>query len=385
MPNSTPVNAAISRYRTPILLVLIVAGLLGNYLRYPIFLNIDFLFGSIFAMLALQFLGIGRGILAAVIIAGYTYIIWNHPYAIVIMTVEVAVVGGLMLRRGFGMVLADTLFWLFIGMPLVYIFYHLIMDVPASNTAIVMTKQAVNGIANALTARLIFTVFSLRSRSSMTSFSEIIYNLLALFVLFPALILLAVGSRTDFNEIERSIRATLIRDSRNMALRIETWVINRRPPIINLAELAASKSSEEMQVLLEQITKRDINFLRVGLVDKNANSIAFSPPLVEPGKSAIGMNFSERSYIAVLQQTLKPMISEVIMGKVGEIKPRLLVLAPVVIDGQYAGHVTGALDLSQIREHLDNSLASNTTLYTLLDRGGNIIMTNRTDQAVMEP
>lgn len=236
-------------------------------------------------MLALQFLGLGRGILAAAIIAGYTYFIWNHPYAIVIMTVEAAVVGGLMLRRGFGMVLADTLFWLVIGMPLVYIFYHFVMDVPASNTSIVMTKQAVNGIANALTARLVYTVFSLRSRSSMTSFSEIIYNLLALFVLFPALILLAVGSRSDFNETDRSIRATLTRDSRNMALRIETWVINRKPPIVNLAELAASKSTEEMQAFLEQITKWDTNFLRVGLVDKNANFIAFSHRWLRPEKA----------------------------------------------------------------------------------------------------
>jgi len=59
-------------------LVLIVAGLAGNYFRFPIFLNIDFLFGSIFAMLALQFFGLGRGISADAIIAGYTYILWKH-------------------------------------------------------------------------------------------------------------------------------------------------------------------------------------------------------------------------------------------------------------------------------------------------------------------
>ena len=136
---------------------LIAAGLAGNYFKFPLFLNIDFLFGSIFAMLALQFFGIGRGILAAAIIAGYTYILWNHPYAIIIMTAEVAVVGWLTDRRKMGLVLADTLYWLIIGMPLVYLFYHVVMQVPFSNTSIVMTKQAVNGIANALVARLIFS------------------------------------------------------------------------------------------------------------------------------------------------------------------------------------------------------------------------------------
>ena len=87
----------------PLFLALIVAGLAGNYFRFPIFLNIDFLFGSIFALLALQFFGLGRGILAAAIIAGYTYIIWNHPYAIIIMTTEVAVVGWLMGHRKIGL------------------------------------------------------------------------------------------------------------------------------------------------------------------------------------------------------------------------------------------------------------------------------------------
>jgi hypothetical protein len=168
----------------PLLLALIAAGLAGNHFNYPIFLKIDFLFGSIFAMLALQFFGLGRGIIAAAAIAGYTYIIWNHPYAIVIMTTEVAVVGFLMTRRKMGMVLADTLYWVIIGMPLVYLFYHLVMDVPPSNTYIVMTKQAVNGIANALTGRLLFTVFALHSRSSLISLSDIVYNLLAFFVFY---------------------------------------------------------------------------------------------------------------------------------------------------------------------------------------------------------
>ena len=38
------------------------------------------------------------------------------------MTTEVAIVDWLMKRRNIGMVLADSLFWLFIGMPLVYLF-----------------------------------------------------------------------------------------------------------------------------------------------------------------------------------------------------------------------------------------------------------------------
>jgi len=64
---------------------LIVAGLIGNAFPIPL-LNADFVFGSLFAMLALQIFGFRRGVVAAAVIAGYTYFAWNHPWAVVTMT-----------------------------------------------------------------------------------------------------------------------------------------------------------------------------------------------------------------------------------------------------------------------------------------------------------
>ena len=97
--------------RVGVLLALTALGLMGNYFKYPIFLNIDFLFGSVFAMLALQVFGLGGGVAVGVIAAVVTYFLWNHPYAIVIMTLEVVAVGLLMRHRKIGMVLADAIYW----------------------------------------------------------------------------------------------------------------------------------------------------------------------------------------------------------------------------------------------------------------------------------
>ena len=383
----TSLNKGISlqqlKYNLPLFLALVAAGLAGNYFKFPVFLNIDFLFGSIFAMLALQFLGPVQGILAAAIISIYTYILWNHPYAIIIMTAEVAVVGWLMGRRKMGMVLADTLYWLIIGTPLIYIFYHVAMHVPFSNASIVMTKQSVNGIANTLVARLVFTGFGLRLRASLTSFSELVCNLLALFVLCPALIMLAVGSRTDFAETDRQIRTSLIQDSQLMNQYLENWVENRESAIVTLAEMAASRSPQQMQSYLELAKRSDANFLRIGLLDREATITAYFPLLDELGHENIGKNFTDRPFIPTLKRTLKPMLSEVVMGRIGTPKPMITMLVPVVIDGEYGGYVTGILSLEQIREHLNKSKHENATLYTLIDKNGNVIMTSRTDQKVM--
>lgn len=48
------------KYAIPLFFALIAAGLAGNYFKLQI-LNLHFTFGSIFAMLALQIFGPGRG------------------------------------------------------------------------------------------------------------------------------------------------------------------------------------------------------------------------------------------------------------------------------------------------------------------------------------
>ena len=382
---SPSINATTTRYGTSIYLALITAGLAGNYFKLPLFLNIDFLFGSIFAMLALQFFGLGRGILAAAMIASYTYVLWNHPYAIIIMTAEVAVVGWLMERRRIGMVLADTIYWLIIGMPLAYLFYHGIMHVSESNTYITMTKQAVNGIANALIARLIFTAYSLRSRTSLMSYRDVAYNLMTFFVLCPTIILLVISSRTDFNETDRSIRTELISDNKDLSYRVETWVGNRSSAIVNLAKMATSKNPQEMQPYLEVAKKSDINFMRVGLINKEGTVTAYYPLLDESGKNNIGINFADRPFIPQLRQYLKPMLSEIVMSKIGDSKPIVIMLSPIIIHEEYSGFISGVLSLEQIQEVLDKSSAQKNTLYTLLDKNNNVIMSNRSDQTIMAP
>jgi len=169
MSDSAAGKAGPGRYATPALLALIAAGLAGNYFKYPLFLDIDFLFGSIFAMLALQFFGVARGVAAAALIASYTYVLWNHPYAIVLMTAEVALAGWLMQRYRTGLVLADALYWFFIGMPLCYVFFRLALGVSPESAYVILTKQAVNGIANALLARLLFTAWAMRAHRPCAS------------------------------------------------------------------------------------------------------------------------------------------------------------------------------------------------------------------------
>lgn len=372
--------------RVGVLLALIALGLMGNYFKYPIFLNIDFLFGSVFAMLALQVFGLGGGVAVGVIAAVVTYFLWNHPYAIVIMTLEVVAVGLLMRHRKIGMVLADAIYWLLVGIPLVYLFYHGVMGVSMDSATITMTKQAVNGVANALLARLLYSGYALATGSGQIAYRDLIYNLLSVFALYPALILMMVSSHDDFIRTDLQIRNGLVQDTQLVRHRIDVWSRNRTSKVAHLAALASTLTPEQMQARLAQTHHSDTNFLRVGLVDQDANTVAYSPLVDELGQSNIGKNYADRPFIPRLKESLQPMLSEVVLAHIGVPKPMVAVLAPVVkTNNQYDGYVAGILSLNEIEDFLEKNAQSKAMLYTLLDTNGNVILTNHRDQKVMQP
>ena len=367
------------------LALLIGLGLLGNHFKYPLFLNIDFLFGSVFAMVALQVFGWGRGVLAAAIIASYTIFAWKHPYYMVIVTAEVVVVGFLTSRYKLGLVLADAVYWVAIGMPLSYLLYRGVLDVPAATAFLVMCKSAVNGIANALVAGLLVTVLAAGLQRKKVAFRDITYNLLTLFALAPALTLMVLASRADFKDIDRDIRIKLQADAQIMASRVDVWLLNRIFTTTHLARMASQRTPAEMQAPLEQAQASDSSFTRTTLINAQGFSVAIFPLVDEQGRSNLGRNYADRPFVPQLKQTLKPMVSEVVISRVETQKPVALVASPVVVQGAYAGFIAGVLSLAQIEDFIASNAKATNQGYSLVDRNGNVILTNHPAQKVMTP
>ncbi|BBP42492.1 diguanylate cyclase domain-containing protein [Thiosulfativibrio zosterae] len=331
-------------------------------------------------MLVLQFMGFTRALLAAAIISSYTYILWNHPYAIIIMTAELLVVGYLYQHRKMGLVIADLLYWLLLGLPLVALFYYGVMQSSVDNTQITMMKQAVNGLANVIFARLIYMGYGFFYRKHRFQFREVIYSLLAFFVLFPALFMMALESRVDYQRIDDSVRAELITEKENSLRFIHHWIENRQGVIAHLASKAAQLPPQEMQAYLDLVRQSDANFLRLALVDESGKSMAFSPMIDDLGHSNLNKDFSDRSYIPLLKTHLKPMLSEVFLSATGRPEPIALMLAPIVVNGQYHGYISGVLRLEEIKSSLMDNLN-----FTLLDKNNKVILSVRADQTTLQP
>lgn len=370
------------------LIALTAAGFGVNYyLSYEIFFSVRFVFGSVFALLALQAFGLVPGVLSAFLISTATYALWGHPYNVAIMTSEVLVTG-LILRRGrLELVLANALYWCIIGMPLAALFHWGLMRHPLETTTVIMLKDALNGITNALMARLLFMAVASRSRRQPVSFREIIFNLLALFVLVPALFLIALQSRVERDEIDRRVRDGLILTSEKTTMNLAHWLEDDLSRVSRIASLAASQPLSRMQQIIDQTMEMDDEYVRLALLDKDATTIAFSPLVDESGHSNLGRNYADRPFVPILKRDLKPMLSEVVMGRVDTPKPAVSALAPVLSGGRYNGYVIGVLDMSKV----EGILALNTktvslpeSTYVLMDKNAKVILSSRPGLKTMD-
>ncbi len=371
-------------YRLFIFSVLILAGLAGNRFVFSI-VNAHFVFGSVFSMLVLQIFGPIRGIAAAFVISSYTWFAWNHPNAIITMTGEMVFVAWLFTRTRVHLVMADIFYWVLAGIPIGCLCFHFISGMPFSNAIFLVTKQALNGMANALAARLLFSLYAVHSKTSLLSFREILSNLTAFFMLIAAMTMLTISGRTDLAKTDLQIRGVLSRNSLRINHSFENWMEDRKHSIVHLAKMAVSLSPEQMQMGMEQIRMSGSSFLRIALIDKNGIVTAYSPLTDELGRSNISKDFSDRPYISVLKQKLQPMLSEVMVSRFGTPEPVAILLAPVISDGKYAGSAGGILNFSRIKNVLDITIQEQGIFYTITDKNSRVILSTRKDQQSMAP
>jgi len=142
-------------------LALCVLAVLGNVLSLPLFFGVSLIFGSISVMLAVSLLGTAPAVLVAFTGGLYTFMLWGHPYALIIFSVEALVVSQLYKRRFCNLVMADFTYWLILGVPLVLLFYRGVIGMDWSPATLIAFKQPLNGLLNTLLAGLLIITLQL--------------------------------------------------------------------------------------------------------------------------------------------------------------------------------------------------------------------------------
>ena len=202
-----------------------VLSVIGNYFSLPLFFGVDFIFGSIAVMLAVVLLGTVPAVLVAVAGGLYTLILWGHPYALVIFTAEALVVG-LLYQRGLrNLVLADLLYWLVIGVPLVLLFYRGTIGLGWEATLMIALKQPLNALFNVLLTGLFLIGVHLSGRvsgwlSGRPRLQDLLFHALLTLTLLAGTAPIVLESYTQRGELEALMAEDLQAQARHMVNKI---------------------------------------------------------------------------------------------------------------------------------------------------------------------
>ena len=75
------------------LLAMTAMGMVGNFLNAELFFGVNFLFGSIATIIAVRSSGALWGTVVGLAVGSYSYVLWGHPYAIIVFGMEALFIG----------------------------------------------------------------------------------------------------------------------------------------------------------------------------------------------------------------------------------------------------------------------------------------------------
>ncbi|MCG8337900.1 MAG: ATP-binding protein [Proteobacteria bacterium] len=362
--------------------LLCLLALLGNVVSLPFFLGVDFLFGSIMVFLILGYFGLSAAIPASLIASSYTILLWNHPYAIIIFCAEVLFVGFLRRKKQRSIVFLDVLFWIVAGLPLVYIFYSVVMDLPRDSVFLIMLKQGVNGIFNAFIAFSIITfaplVIKFEKRTHRTvSFHDLFFLLIMISLSVPALVIINFVGRSEFKTKTENVVAELDAVGFEIEERINYWLGNQAHVVRQTAKIVKDsgiRTSPESQRILEMVLSLNPDFHHMCIADKNGITTAFYPSGNKKEESTKGPDFVDRTCYEMLQEGASFLTSGSSQGRGKVFAPIVTISAPVDEKGQFNGFVLAAVKTNHIHEIIVRENIKKRALITVVDDRKRVII-----------
>ncbi len=342
------------RHRWAAAVLLGAAGFLLNLRPIPLSPGTDLLFGVVPSLLAAIALGAAPGALAAAIASSRTLVLWNHPWAWLIFTLEALVVGILARRYGRRPLVADLLFWVGLGVPLLFATYYLGLGVRGAAAAVIFLKQPFNGLISALLAEGLLLLPAVRRALGVRGAPQLRSALAVVVALSATLPALAFGLWTGAREWDRNLEGTRERlklSARAHAARLEEYVGLHADAVRSVAggpERRADFDADQLQRLVAAERQEFPGFVNVFAADARGRVVAIDPPADRSGRPLAGLDFSDRAYFQDLATRRETVVSAVFAGRGGTDDPLVGIAHPIVLGDTLAGFVLGALDLRRL-------------------------------------
>ena len=224
------------RWIQALLLSLLAVGL--NLLPIRIFFGFELLLGSSVAVLAILLLG-EIGLLVAISASLITWKVWGYPWCALTMVAEQLWLLAYLhyfsksdrQRTNGRIILADILFWITAGIPLVFLMFGVVINLDPSSVLALGIKQSVNGAINATLGLSLYLGFRIAQSQGNPAKAVSIHGLtittVMLSVIVPSLTLASIATAqvVEASQQGQLQRLTLI--ARGVAIatpKEEAWI-----------------------------------------------------------------------------------------------------------------------------------------------------------------
>ncbi|MBJ6727909.1 PAS domain S-box protein [Geomesophilobacter sediminis] len=365
-----------------LLALLCLGAFLGNWCPIHVVLNVEILTGSIFVMLAIGRFGMGGAALAGAIAATATIFTWGHPFSAIVLFLEALAVALCKRRRWGNLVLADTVFWIVAGMPLIFLFYGGVLRSPPHITLLIALKESVNGLLNALLATaILYGQLLMRNRTPFPQnaipLREIIFTALVAITILPSIgeLFHEMIENVDDAEAEMNSQVTIVATNADRLL--GAAAASSMQGVIALAQLVRvpeHQSRSQLQHEVETLKLGIPSLLLMAAFDRNGTCMARAPAAVPSTDPLVTGCTASAAELTQLQRTLQPLVggtARVGGAASGAVVP---VFAPIVINGSYRGYCAGAVNLDVFSMRLGTLLNQPRTEISVVDRRGSVVV-----------
>ncbi|MBE9223084.1 response regulator [Cyanobacterium stanieri LEGE 03274] len=350
------------------LFALIILAYLGNYFNLRLFFGVDFIFGSIFVWLISYYYGKFWGGISGFIAAIHTYFLWGHIYSVIIYSLEAFFVNFWWQRKSKSLVLLSAYFWIVVAVPLIFVFYFYILKVSFLGVLLIILKQAINGILNAIIASVFIYYLpidkwlKISPKKLILPFEQTLFNILIICTFIPLLLFSIIASNHQLQEIESQIVSRLNQVSESLTNKIVLWQEDNKRAI---ALLAQQESNNLVETNLSKILEILPYFDKIYITNPQGIITNVVTNQEEKIEELLGLDISNTEQFIVSEFNQENLITE-LHSDIANKTLHIGFVSSIIKNNQWSGLVYGAINVQTLETFInDNAQIFQTDIFLL--------------------
>ncbi|WP_190303443.1 response regulator [Pseudanabaena sp. UWO311] len=341
-------------------------------------------------MIAIYFYGISMGVLVSAVASTYTYFLWGQPYAAVLLILESLWVS-IGLHRGKqkqprNIVLLVLSYWLCIGTPLCCLFYYFFLKFGISSIVLVVLKQVINGVLNALIASLCINYLPLKQwlqkgqgdRNQQT-IQQMLFHLLLAAVFIPIFTIAILTGAQSLQNINIEIDSQLRASTSSLSSDLKFWHQSNSQILRELAAISSdTQNLERLQFATTTLGKATSTFLYIYTTDAEGNILTAFPNVSDSARASLSKAMLKEDIFQQVKSSLSIAFGDVHTDEITS-DSHIDVAVPIFMNNRFNGIIFAALDLSHIKNFLIEKSKTWKTEAFVLDRQNKIISSTSPD------